>query len=412
MQGLTENEATLLLKQFGKNALFINPRKRLLRIIWDMVKEPMFLLLLVACGLYFILRENTEGFMMAAALFLVSAISVFQEIKSSNALASLQQLTEPKVKVARDGIEKEIDIELLVPGDIILLEEGAKVPADAIIKELNDLSINESIIMGESMPVDKTIEEGSNVIFQGTVVNSGRCTALVTATGEHTTLGKIGKSIITYSETKTELQQQVDSFFKAFSFFGIAAFFLVFFINYFQDQIFVTSILFGLTLAMSVIPEEIPVAFTSFMALGAYHMSKLGIITRQPQTIENLGPVNIVCLDKTGTITRNRMIVESVYDHRTDSLLKPNDAMASGVLYYGMLASEQKPFDAMEKAIVEAYEISNPPLPAGVMANEYPLEGHPPMMTHVYQNEGHFIVAGKGGIERIIRVCKLSANES
>ena len=414
MQGLSEKEAQLLLQQHGKNALHINARKRFFKIIWDIVKEPMFLLLLLACCLYFILRENTEGFMMLAALFFVSAISVFQEIKSSNALESLSQLTEPKVKVIRDGDEKEVDIENLVPADVFLLEEGAKVPADARILEQNDLSVDESIITGESLPVEKTIEQGSNVIYQGTVINSGRCTAIVTATGEQTTLGKIGKSIITYSQSKTQLQQQVNAFFKAFSFFGIAAFFIIFIINYFQSQSIVASILFGLTLAMSVIPEEIPVAFTSFMALGAYHMSRLGIITRQPQTVENLGAVNIICLDKTGTITENRMTVESVYDYKTGLLLKLNDLKPSSlnVLYYGLLASEHNPFDVMEKAIVEAYGTIDPFLPATVMTAEYPLQGHPPMMTHVYQKENYFIAAAKGGIERIIRVCHLPTSES
>ena len=414
MQGLSEKEVQLLLQQHGKNALLINTRKRFLKIIWDIVKEPMFLLLLLACCLYFILRENTEGFMMMAALFFVSAISVFQEIKSSNALESLKQLTEPKVKVIRGGIEKEIEIENLVPGDIFLLEEGAKVPADAKITEQNDLSVDESIITGESLPVDKTIEAGANIIYQGTVINSGRCTAMVIATGEQTALGKIGKSIITYSESKTQLQQQVNAFFKTFSLFGIVAFFLIFLINYFHSQSIVASILFGLTLAMSAIPEEIPVAFTSFMALGAYHMSRFGIITRQPQTIENLGAVSIICLDKTGTITENKMTVESVYNYRTGLLQKLNDIKPSSlnVLYYGLLASEHNPFDAMEKAIIEAYGAIDPFLPATVMAAEYPLQGHPPMMTHVYEKEDYFMAAAKGGIERIIRVCHLPINES
>ena len=306
MRGLTEQEAAQRLNQYGKNVLHINDTKRLLRIVWDIVKEPMFLLLAAACFLYFLLRENTEGFMMIAALCFVSAISVFQELKSSKALEALQQLTEPKVKVIRDGVEKDIDIQYLVPGDLFLLEEGGKVPADAKVVQQNDLSINESVITGESLPVAKTINEGSNFIYQGTVVNYGRCTAEVVSTGAETTLGKIGKSIITYAETKTPLQHQMDVFFKRFSLFGIAAFVVIFLINLFHTQNIAASLLFGLTLAMSAIPEEIPVAFSSFMALGAYHMSRLGIIqdSRKPSKIWE--PLISFVLIKPGLLPKTR----------------------------------------------------------------------------------------------------------
>lgn len=413
MRGLTEQEAAQRLNQYGKNVLHINDTKRLLRIVWDIVKEPMFLLLAAACFLYFLLRENTEGFMMIAALCFVSAISVFQELKSSKALEALQQLTEPKVKVIRDGVEKDIDIEYLVPGDLFLLEEGGKVPADAKVVQQNDLSINESVITGESLPVAKTINEGSNFIYQGTVVNYGRCTAEVVSTGAETTLGKIGKSIITYAETKTPLQHQMDVFFKRFSLFGIAAFVVIFLINLFHTQNIAASLLFGLTLAMSAIPEEIPVAFSSFMALGAYHMSRLGIISRQPQTIENLGAVNIICLDKTGTITENKMKVDTIYDFASDKFFKLEDLPSSSlnVLYIGLLASEKNPFDAMEKAIVEAYGKFQD-LPSLTMAKEYALQGRLPMMTHVYKKEDSLLATSKGATERIINVCQLSEQEA
>ena len=414
MQGLTEKEIQLLLKQYGKNIFHINARKRIFRVVWDILKEPMFLLLVAACIFYFLLGENTEGFMMIAALSFVGAISVFQEIKSTNALEALQQLTEPKVKVIREGKEQEIQAENLVPGDLMLLEEGVKVPADAEIIQENDFSVNEAILTGESMPVEKRKGEENNIVYQGTVVNSGRCRAKVIATGSRTVLGKIGKSISTYTESKTQLQVQIDVFVKRFALFGISAFFIIFLINYLHNGNIIASLLFGLTLAMSAIPEEIPVAFSSYMALGAYHMSRLGIITRQPQTIENLGAVNIICLDKTGTITENKMKVDSVYDFKSDKLIKLENLNAQEleILYYGLLASEENPFDAMEKAIVEAYGNIQPFLPHLKMAGEYPLHGRPPMMTHVYEKDGLRIAAAKGAVERIIRICHLSENES
>lgn len=413
MQGLSEIEAQSRLLQYGKNTLNTKDAGRLNKILLDVVRQPMFLLLAFASFLYFFLGENTEGFMMIAALCFVAAISAFQEVKSANALKALRQLTDPKISVIRDGIKKEINIEDVVPGDYIFLEEGNKVPADAKVVQQNDLSINESIITGESFSVEKNEKEGSNIIYQGTVINSGRCVAEVTATGNHTVLGKIGKSIATYSETTTQLQQSINLFVKRLSFFGAAAFLIIFFFNYLQNGKIVTSLLFGLTLAMSAIPEEIPVALSSFMALGAYHLSKLGIITRQPQIIENLGSVNIICLDKTGTITENKMEVDAVYDYDSDSLLKMNDIKTSDltVLHYVLLASEKNPFDEMEKAIVEAYGNMVPFLKELKMIKEYPLRGVPPMMTHVYEKDGSKIVAAKGAVERIIRICKLSKED-
>ena len=307
MQGLTEKEVQVLHLQFGKNILSYRKQNRLLKIIRDLVTEVMFLLLVSACILYFILGSYAEGFMMLAAISFVTAISIYQEVRSSNALQLLKELTAPRVKVIREGIEKEIEVENLVPGDIFLLEEGESVPADASIVQQNDLTVNESILTGESLPVEKSLSGDSNIIYQGTVLNSGRCMARVIKTGDQTALGKIGKSISLYTESKTQLQHQVNKFFRRFSIFGIAAFFLIFLINYLRSEDLVTSLLFGLTLAMSAIPEEIPVAFSSFMALGAYHLSRLGIISRQPQTVENLGAVNVICLDKTGRYFRHHI---------------------------------------------------------------------------------------------------------
>ncbi|HEX6182124.1 MAG TPA: cation-translocating P-type ATPase, partial [Chitinophagaceae bacterium] len=186
--------------------------------------------------------------------------------------------------------------------------------------------------------------------------------------------------------------------------------------NYVGGQPWAASLLFALTLAMSAVPEEIPVAFSSFMALGAYKMSKLGIISRQPQVIENLGSVSVICLDKTGTITQNKMAIQAIYDHEKNLLLEPKDNMieiGKNVLAYGVLASESDPFDAMEKAIWEAYRlrVTEKGILARKMIYEYPLEGLPPMMTHVYDDGNSKLVAGKGAVERIVRICRLNREE-
>ncbi len=417
IKGLTTAEVIQLQKIYGKNSLHITTSRRFLHIVWDIVKEPMFILLTIACALYFVLGETSEGIMMIVAMIIVATISIYQEVKSNNALQVLQQYTEPEIIVIRNAVETIIKVEDLVPSDVFIIEEGMKVPADAIVLQANDFTINESIITGESFPTEKSNTEGYNILYQGATVNTGMATARVTATGMNTILGKLGKSVSDYNVPKTLLQVQVNKFIRRFAFFGLLAFAIIFIANFIQHQQFATSLLFALTLAMSAVPEEIPVAFSSFMALAAYKMSKQGIITRQPQVIENLGAVSVVCVDKTGTITENKMEVKSIYDYNTDALIALQENLVlhnNNVMRYAVLASEQKPFDAMEIAIHQSYILyskdSHESLPTN-MVYEYPLEGKPPMMTHVYEMDGAKIVAAKGAVERIMRICKMSNAE-
>ncbi|HRH61034.1 MAG TPA: HAD-IC family P-type ATPase, partial [Chitinophagaceae bacterium] len=415
-EGLSLQQVSLLQQRYGKNIFHLESSRSFLHIVRDIVTEPMFILLLVACFLYFVLGEVSEGIMMLVAIFIVAAISLYQEVKSSNALAALQQFTQPKIPVIRDGKETIIATEELVPGDIMLLDEGMNIPADATILQSNDLTVNESIITGESLPADKNETADLNILYQGTTINSGKCVAQVTAIGNNTTLGKLGKAVGTYQPPKTLLQQQINKFIRRFALFGLVGFSIILVINYFHHREFVTSLLFALTLAMSVLPEEIPVAFSSFMALGAYKMSRLGIISRQPQIVENLGAVSVLCFDKTGTLTENKMQVKTIYDYDNNLLIDLTDNFKlqnENVLHYAMLASEVNPFDAMEKAIVEAYHLhaSSKLHQQLKMIYEYPLEGQPPMMTHVYAQDNIKIAAAKGAAERIINICGLDDND-
>ncbi len=411
VKGLSEKEVPALQQRFGRNIFHPERSRRLYHIVWDILKEPMFVLLAAACTLYFILGGINEGLMTLAAMLFVAAISIYQENRSTLALKALKQYMEPKVIVIRDGSERMIHTERLLPGDVMILEEGSKVPADAVIIQSNDLSVNESLITGESFPAEKNQSDGYNNLYQGTTINSGKCMAAVIAIGNQTLLGKLGKLVSVYSPPKTLLQQQIGKFVQRLFFFGVSAFLIIWMVNYLKTGSLPQSLLFGLTLAMAAIPEEIPVAFSSFMALGAFNMSKLGIISRQPQTIENLGAVTVICLDKTGTITENKMEVKMIYDFNSDQLLDVetmNRSKDGNVLRYSMLASERDPFDAMEKAIHEAYQkyVGNPS-GSPKQVYEYALEGIPPMMTHVYQYENIKIVAAKGAAERILKVCKL-----
>ncbi len=414
--GLKEEEIIPLQKQFGKNIFQIDHNNGFFRMVWNILREPMFIMLIVACALYFVLGEVKEGLLMLAAMFFVGAISVYQEVKSSKALEALNQYTQPKITAIRDGKELIILSEDLVPGDVISLEEGDRIPADAVLINSNDLSTNESVITGESLPVYKSPAPGQNQLFQGSTINSGKGFAKITTIGNMTALGKLGKSLTSIVNTKTLLQKQIGNFVKIMAASGFLIFGLIWLINYLHSGDIIQSLLLGLTIAMAVIPEEIPVAFSSFMALGAFHMAKLGIITRQPLTIENLGAVSVICLDKTGTITENIMEVNSIFDFSRNSIeeVKGDVPLQSlQLLRIARLASEREPFDAMEIAIVKAYEsnkqISNDP--TGIV-HEYPLGGQPPMMTHIYIYEGMSIITGKGAPERIVKVCKLELAET
>lgn len=405
--GLTTAEVVLLQQQYGTNSLKTRQSGRLTGILKNVVREPMFLLLLSACVLYFLLDSFTEGFMTMTAMLLVTLISVYQESKSARALDALKQYTAPLTTVIRDGKEVTIPTAELVPGDIILLQEGEMIPADANILEANDLTINESIITGESFPVDKP-SDGHFELYQGTTVNSGACVAQVTATGNNTVLGKLGKSMEITATGTTLLQRQINVFVRRLALFGIIGFSVVCAINFIRSGNITSSLLSGLTLAMAAIPEEIPVAFSSFMALGAFYMSRMGIIPKRAATVEYLGSASVLCLDKTGTITENKMQVVQLYDQRHDTLvnLETTPPADNRLLYLAALASERHPFDAMEQAIwiaFSSHDTAHTDMPG--MIYEYPLEGRPPMMTHVYKQGDISMAAAKGAVERILHVC-------
>ena len=412
LTGLSDAEVRQLIPQFGKNLFKDRSGGGFLNSLWNIIKEPMFIMLFIACSIYFILGESSEGILMGVAIFFVAGISFYQEVKSTRALQALKQYTEPKIVVIRNNREQIIFSEDLLPGDIMKIEEGKKIPADGDILQANDLTVNEAILTGESVPVEKNATPELKELFQGTTINSGMCYARVTATGNHTRLAKLGKSLENIVNAKTLLQDQIGRFVRIMAFFGFTAFIIIWFTNYLHSKDIIQSLLLGLTLAMSAIPEEIPVAFSSFMALGSSQMARLGIITRQPQTVENLGAVSVICLDKTGTITENKMQVRKLYDFETgymEDLDETKDLKNKKLLLHARLASEKDPFDTMEKAIVESYDhhnLSEDKLQRE-MVHEYPLSGQPPMMTHVYRSGDGLLVTAKGAPERIFNNCGL-----
>lgn len=418
IQGLSAAEVMQSRTQNGSNSLDHQKKNNFLSSVIEMVKEPMFLLLLTATSIYFIIGEYGNGIFMAVAIALVSTISLYQESKSRNAIEALEKLTQPKSKVIRNGAVLEIPSEEIVLGDCIQTEEGTFIPADGIIIQSNDFSVNESILTGESFTVFKNEKSEDNKVYQGTIAASGLAICQVTAIGNLTQLGKIGKSLDTIVEEKTPLQKQMENFVTKMSLVGLVIFAIVWAINYWNSRLILDSLLKALTLAMSIIPEEIPVAFTTFMALGAWRLMKMGIIVKQIRTVETLGGATVICTDKTGTITENKMSLAQWYTLSSNVISDSKEKSSEEeqeLLSLSMWASEPIPFDAMEIALHDAYgklaledERSNFKL-----VHEYPLSGKPPMMTHVFENQnGVRIIAAKGAPEALMACSDLSEEES
>ena len=388
---------------FGENELDSTPKSNLLNTIRGIVSEPMFLLLAVACLIYFFLGDRTEAFMMLISILFVMGIELYQDHKSDRALEALRKFTRAQVRVLRDGIWIELPSEALVPGDCVSVEEGERVPADGTLLQQNDLSVDESVLTGESLSVEKTLtaSPAEARLLQGTTVASGKGVFVVTATGNNTEFGKLGKSIESIDPEPTPLQLQIKRFVRQMAIAGGLAFVLVLILNMWLVNDFWKALLFSLTLAMAILPQEIPVAFSAFMGLGAFRMIKFNILAKQPKTVESLGSATVICLDKTGTITENRMSVAEIADFSGQNRS----------LEYALWASEPEPFDSMEKAILDAQmkAVSNPsdPRASYELFHEYPLSGRPPMMTHLWKNtDGTRIIACKGAVERILEASK------
>jgi Ca2+-transporting ATPase len=417
IEGLDSKQVKLSREKFGLNKLNYKKENSFLDVLLRIVKDPMTILLLAASSIYFISGETGNGVFMAVAVLFIASISLYQDSRSKNALEKLKDLSQPHCKVIRNGTVVEIKSEELVVGDFLLAEEGTSITADGTIVHSNDFSVNESILTGESLAVFKDKDKENNFVYSGTVAASGLAVAEITAIGNETKLGKIGKSLESISEQKTPLEIQITNFVKWMAIAGSIVFVLVWVINYWQSQNILNSFLQSLTLAMSILPEEIPVAFTTFMALGAWRLMKLGIVVKQTKTVETLGSATVICTDKTGTITENKMSLAKLYVLENNTIVSPEDELNNSdkeLITLAMWASEPFPFDPMEIALHQAYteliqidERSN-----FKMVHEYPLGGKPPMMTHIFEgNSDKRVIAAKGAPEALINVSKLTEKD-
>ncbi|MBA4848967.1 cation-translocating P-type ATPase [Emticicia sp. BO119] len=417
IQGLSNEEVLISRQKHGANQLIYKKENDFIRVIKSLIKEPMIILLLATSCIYFINGSISDGVFLASAIILVSLISIYQDTRSLNALEKLKNYSQSTCKVIRNGEVIAIPSEELVIGDKLVVEEGTSVTADGIIIHANDFSVNESILTGESLPVFKDHDKQDHFIYQGTTVSSGLAIATITAIGNKTRLGQIGKSIENIEEEKTPLELQINNFVKMMIFVGLIIFIIVWLINYITSHHILDSLLQALTLAMSILPEEIPVAFTTFMALGAWRLMKTGIIVKQMKTVETLGSATVICTDKTGTLTENKMSLADIFVVGSQKITNPDEVLSNKekeLIKLAMFASEPIPFDPMEIALHNAYvriaDIDERQLYK--MIHEYPLEGKPPMMTHLFENgQKDRIIVAKGAPEAIMSVCYLTATE-
>ena len=417
LSGLTEAELKTSREKFGFNQAENTIKSAWYTLLFDILKEPMLLLLIAVTIIYVIVGNYSEALFMLGAIIAVSGISFYQDNRSKKALEALEKLNEPLSTVIRNSNAIQIPTHEIAVGDLCIIEEGKMVNADGKIVHSNDFSVNEASLTGESFSVFKNPETDDNKVYSGTLVVSGLAVFEVENIGAKTKLGKIGQSIQNIKEEISPLQLQITKFVKWMAVIGIAVFLMVWAYSFWQSRDIVQSLLAGLTLAMSILPEEIPVAFTTFMALGSWKLMKQGVIIKRSSIVETLGSTTVICTDKTGTITENSMKLKALFDFKSNQVFDDTSfdkSELSELIQFAMWSSEPFPFDPMEKTLHKVYEETqtSDQKKDFQMVHEYPLEGKPPLMTHIFENNlGERIIAAKGAPEAILAVSILSEDE-
>ncbi|OYX86049.1 MAG: haloacid dehalogenase [Flavobacteriales bacterium 32-34-25] len=417
LKGLTENEVKVSRERYGNKQMQRVGKNSLLDMLINIWKEPMLILLFAISIIYCIVGDYGEALFMFLSIIAVSAISFYQDNRSKKALEELEKLNEPQSTVIRSSEIVKIATHDIVVGDLCITEEGRIISADGQIVHSNDFSVNEAALTGESFSVFKNSDPGNNKIFSGTIAVSGLAVFEVERIGKQTQIGRIGESILTIDEEVSPLQIQIRNFVKWMALAGMLIFLIVWMFSFIKTGNLIESLLNGLTLAMSILPEEIPVAFNTFMALGAWKLMREGIIIKKSSIVETLGSTTVICTDKTGTITENSMRLKQLYDYRSDKIFDEKEFAnpeLEALIDYAMWSSEPVPFDPMEKTLHQVYEQTqkNDRRKDYQLFHEYPLEGKPPMMTHLFTNsEKERIIAAKGAPEAILAVVVLSDTE-
>ncbi len=412
-KGLTSAEAANKLKEFGFNELPSAKPRTVWKIALEVIKEPMFILLLSCASLYFLLSDYREGVFMFSSILLIIAITFYQSQKTERAVEALKSMASPRALTYRDGEIIRIPGKEVVPGDMVVLNEGDRVPADGILIETTHLSIDESMLTGESLPVLKSEHDLTNKkVFSGTLVVQGHGVYEVNATGMQTEFGKIGKTLQNIESDQTRLQSEMKVLIRRLFIGGGIICVLIVIMFYLTRGNFLKALLSGLSAAMAVLPEEFPVVLTVFLALGSWRLSKLNVLTRKPSAIETFGSATVLCSDKTGTITQNKMEIASIFDGQTIFENSFSTIKTTEIITAAHLASRPQSSDPMEKAINDlclSLNINHISFP---FLKEYPLGKDLMAMSRVYIDNKTAKVYTKGAPEAVFAMCDLPLSES
>ncbi len=428
-QGLSAGEAAERLRRDGRNELPQERQRSSIRIVLEALREPMLQLLLGAGVIYLVIGNLAEALILLAFAVLNVVLVVIQESRTEHALAALKDLTSPSAFVIRDGTRQRVPGADVVAGEIVVLVEGDRVPADARLLDVADLQADESLLTGESVPVGKSASEtdtpdarpggdDSPYVWSGSLIVRGTGLARVFATGARTEIGRIGKSLGTVESAPTALQLQTRKLVKFFAVLGIGSSVVLAAVYGLLHGEWVAGILAGITLAMATLPEEFPVVLTVFLVLGAWRMSQNKVLTRRSAAIEALGAATVLCTDKTGTLTVNRMSVAAlVVDGERWTLTSELDGelpeQFHTLVELSILASRPDPFDPMERAFADLgdrfLKQTEHIHSDWILRRGYPL--HPSLlaMSQLWQtgSAGDFVVAAKGAPEAVADLCHL-----
>ncbi|HSM94566.1 MAG TPA: cation-translocating P-type ATPase [Rhizomicrobium sp.] len=420
-QGLTSAEAAARLRQFGSNELPAPDRRNLARIAFGVVRQPMFALLIAGGLVYFAIGETLDAIVLAAFATLSVSIGILQESRSERVLESLRNLASPRALVIRDGVQARIPGREVVPGDVLLLSEGDRVPADATVLECSELLADESLLTGESVAVRKRAAkdeqaapapggEDTPFVFAGTLVAHGNAAVRVTATGLGSEMGKIGRSLQSIDLEQPRLQAQLSWLVRDFAFIGLGVSALVVVLFGLLRGSWLKAALGGIAIGMSVMPEEIPLVLAVFMAMGAWRISRARVLTRRAPAIETLGAATVLCTDKTGTLTENHMRVEFVAANgdswRRGSQQPPSDAVED-VVHAALGASAPMPTDPMDRAIHEI-AVAFETVGQRSLLHTYGIGPDLFATTNLWDTGLTLMAYAKGAPEAIAELCRLS----